>query len=92
MVAPGSTPSAALEVEGPSPKKKMMSAYMYVNECPCGIVFKDRVTLDKHIQGDHIQSGVWSAADALQITTPGPPCSNTSGTNITRTDYTIGVR
>ena len=40
---------------------------MYTNECLCGKVFKDRITLDKHIEADHTQSGVWKCSN----------CSNT---------------
>ena len=35
---------------------------MYTNECSCGKVFQDRMTLDKHIEAGHIQAGIWKCS------------------------------
>ena len=69
---PGSTQPSVIVIapedapEG-TPAKQQKLGYMYTNECPCGKIFKDRITLDKHIEADHTQSGVWKCCK----------CSNT---------------
>ena len=60
---PGSTQPSVIVItpddapEG-TPAKQQKLAYMFTNECLCGKVFKDRITLDKHIEADHTKSGV----------------------------------
>ena len=51
----GATVSAT-GTSGPSPKKQ---AFMYKFECPCGLQFEDRLKLDKHINSEHVRTGVW---------------------------------
>ena len=47
---------SATATSGPSPKKQ---AFMYQFECPCGLQFEDRLKLDKHINSEHVSTGVW---------------------------------